>query len=67
MRAIRTTMKKYVGAAKMRPDSRMPRRFPSMINSTKARHSSTRTKRSSGTAEVRAATPAATLTATVRM
>jgi hypothetical protein len=35
-------MKKYVGAAKRRPDSRTPRRFPSISINTKASDISTR-------------------------
>jgi hypothetical protein len=60
-------MKKYVGTAKIRPDSRMPRRFPTIRMKTNARVSSTRLTCQSGKAEVIAATPAAMLTATVRM
>ncbi len=61
------TMKKYVGTAKMLPDSRMPRRFPIISSATNPSVSSTRLTCQSGNAEVIAATPAAMLTATVRM
>jgi hypothetical protein len=59
--------KKYVGAAKIRPDSRMPRRLPSISTRTNASVSSTRFTCHWGNADVTAATPAAMLTATVRM
>ena len=59
------TMKKYVGTAKMRPDSRMPRRLPTVSSARKIRHSSTRYVSSHGTAEVIASTPAEMLTDTV--
>ena len=58
-------MNRYVGAAKSLPDSRMPRRLASAIATTAATQSPGRYGKSVGTAEVRAATPAATLTATV--
>ena len=61
------TMKKYVGTAKIRPDSRMPRRLPIISSRTNPRVSSTRLTCHCGNAEVSAATPAAMLTATVRM
>ncbi len=51
--------------AKMEPLSRMPRRLPRMISPTKATQISTRHGWSDGRAEVIAATPAETLTATV--
>src|SRR5439155_6377923 len=59
------TMKKYVGTEKIRPDSRMPRRLPSISTVTKASVISTRYTCHCGTADVIAATPAAMLTATV--
>ena len=58
-------MKKYVGTAKMRPDSRMPRRFATAIPTTATTQSHGRYGNSPGTADVSAAIPAATLTATV--
>ncbi len=58
-------MKRYVGAAKSFPDSRMPRRLASEMSTTAAHAEQTRQGNSAGTAEVMAATPAATLTATV--
>ena len=36
------TMKKYVGTAKIRPDSRIPRRLPTMISATNPSPISTR-------------------------
>jgi hypothetical protein len=36
------TTKKYVGTAKICPDSRMPRRFPTVSSPRKRRHNSTR-------------------------
>ena len=62
---ITVTMKKYVGTAKMRPDSRTPRRLPTVSTATNASAISMRYGTHSGKADVRAATPAATLTATV--
>src|SRR6266545_615517 len=53
------TTKKYVGAAKMRPDSRMPRRLPSIRMTTNASVNSTRLTCHWGNADVIAATPAA--------
>ena len=58
-------MKKYVGTAKMRPDSRMPRRLPTVSSARNTSDSSTRLTCIAGKAEVSAATPAAMLTATV--
>jgi len=57
--------KKYVGTAKMRPDSRMPRRLPIIRMARNARHISTRYVWSCGKADVIASTPAEILTATV--
>ena len=57
---------RYVGAANSLPDSRMPRRFAMATMATAATHRMTRYRNSHGTAEVTAAIPAATLTATVR-
>jgi len=59
------TMKKYVGTEKILPDSRTPRRFPIMRIATKPIPIVTRWSCRAGTAEVSAATPAATLTETV--
>lgn len=59
-------MKKYVGTEKILPDSLMPRRLPSMSTRTNAIPISTRLRCHCGNAEVIPATPAATLTATVR-
>ena len=36
------TTKKYVGTAKIRPDSRIPRRFPTVSSTRNSRQSSTR-------------------------
>jgi hypothetical protein len=58
-------MKKYVGSAKIRPESRMPRRLPNIRTATKASESSTRLTCRCGSADVTAAMPAAMLTATV--
>ncbi len=52
---------------KIVPDSRMPRRFPSIRTSTMSTAISTRSGNSSGTTEVIAATAAETETATVRV
>ncbi len=57
--------KKYVGTAKMLPDSRMPRRLPTVRIARNARHISTRYGSSCGNADVIARTPAEMLTATV--
>jgi hypothetical protein len=54
-----------VGAAKIRPDSRSPRRFPTAMTVMNARPSRTRSPCNCGKAEIKAATPAAMLTATV--
>jgi hypothetical protein len=51
--------------AKIRPDSRMPRRLPHISSRMKATDSSTRQGRSTSIAEASAAVPADTLTATV--
>ena len=51
----------------MRPDSFTPRRFISAMNQIRTTVIRTRSDRSSGNAEYAAATPAETLTATVRM
>ena len=59
-------MKKYVGIAKRVPASRIPRRLPSVIRAMTAMPIGTRTSCRSGMADVTAATPAATLTETVR-
>ena len=58
-------MKRYDGRAKSRPDSRRPRRLPTAMRAMAAMHSSTRTGKRTGNAEVMAAMPAETLTATV--
>ena len=58
-------MNRYVGAAKSLPDSRMPRRFASAMPTTAVTQSAERYGKRVGTADVRAAMPAATLTATV--
>src|SRR5262245_21012509 len=59
------TTKKYVGTAKIRPDSRTPRMLASAITATHATPSATLCEVSSGNADVTAATPAATDTDTV--
>jgi hypothetical protein len=59
------TMKKYVGTENIRPDSRTPRRLPSISMATNASASHTGLRCHSGSAEVSAATPAAMLTDTV--
>ena len=51
----------------MRPDSFTPRRFATVMRMTKPTQISTRYDRNDGNAEVMAAVPADTLTATVRM
>jgi hypothetical protein len=58
-------MNRYVGTAKVRPDSRTPRRFMAIRKNTKPRFIATRCGFSSGTAEMMLSTPAATETATV--
>ncbi len=60
-------MKKYVGIAKTRPDSFTPRKLPYAITATKKTAIGTSNRTSDGTADARAAVPAATDTATVRM
>ncbi len=61
----RTSRKPYVGNANRKPDSRTPRRFPSVRSTMQPSESATRCDSSPGTAEVSAKTPAATETATV--
>src|SRR5262245_48970199 len=56
----------YVGSAKRRPDSRTPLRLASVRSTTQASESATLWDSSEGAAEVKASTPAATDTATVR-
>lgn len=51
--------------AKRRPASRMPRRLPNAISTTKAIDSGTAPRASTGAAEMMASDPAATDTATV--
>ena len=58
-------MNRYVGIAKVRPASRIPRRLPYAMRMTKATAISTVYGVRDGTAEVRAETPAAIDTATV--
>ena len=58
-------MKPYVGNANSSPDSRTPRRFPSVSTKMQARDRATSCETSDGNAEVIAKTPAATETATV--
>ncbi len=58
---------RYVGAAKIVPDSRMPRRLARVMSTTAPIDSGTVSGSQSGTIEVSAATPAATDTETVRM
>ena len=58
-------MKTYVGTAKMRPDSRTPRMLARAMAATHTIPIATLCVDHSGTAEVIAATPAATDTATV--
>ena len=60
-------MKKYVGIAKMKPDSFTPRRLPAAMMAMNASEIGTDHELSEGTSETRAAVPAATDTATVRM
>src|SRR5262245_28083063 len=59
--------KAYVGRAKSTPDSRTPRRLTIVMIAMKARERVTSCPASDGAADVRASTPAATETATVRM
>ncbi len=59
-------MKRYVGRANARPDSRTPRRLTSVINATAASDSWVLYWFSDETAEVMASTPEETETATVR-
>ena len=58
-------MNRYVGAAKIFPDSRTPRRFPSAIRQMKITAIGTRNTCRPGAAAMIAATPADTDTATV--
>ena len=60
------TRKKYVGTAKIFPDSLTPRRFPNAISTTKKIEIGSWYGRRASNAETRAAVPAATDTATVR-
>ncbi|TML19775.1 MAG: hypothetical protein E6G32_11465 [Actinobacteria bacterium] len=60
-------MNAYVGSANRSPDSRTPRRLPSVSTRMQASDSSTRYALSDGATDVIANTPAATETATVRM
>ena len=64
--AYMATTKAYVGRAKRMPDSRTPRRFATVRRTMKAIERPTLCDSSDGTADVRASTPAATETATVR-
>ena len=57
-------MNAYVGRAKRRPDSRMPRRFASTITSRQASATPTRCGASEGTNDVIAKIPAEIETAT---
>ena len=59
------TTKPYVGIAKARPDSLIPRRLTVVRRTTHAIESATACGASDGTALVTAATPATTDTATV--
>src|SRR4029079_6473284 len=59
------TMNTYVGAAKILPDSRTPRRFPYAIRTIESTAISTRNGADAGTSAMIAATPAETDTATV--
>ena len=65
--AAKLTMYKYVGGAKSAPDSRTPRRFANVISAMNATHIHTRYGAKSLNAEMIAATPPETETATVRM
>ena len=58
-------MKRYVGAAKIEPDSRMPRRLPTMISAMSATQMATRWLPAAGIALWIWSTPLATETATV--
>jgi hypothetical protein len=60
-------MKKNVGAAKMRPDSRTPRRLPKVMRAMNPSEIGTRHGARAVTEELSAALPAATDTATVSM
>ncbi len=60
-----TTMYRYVGAMKIVPDSRMPRRLPTVSSAMAATPIGTRYSHRAGTIEVIAATPAEIETATV--
>ena len=62
----RVPTKRYVGTAKILPDSRTPRRFPQVRMTIETSPKATRCSCRAGNADVIAATPAATLTATVR-
>lgn len=59
------TTKTAVGTMNARADSTMPRRFTPVISASTTRHIHSRSPYSSGNAEVRAATPAVTATATL--
>ena len=59
------TMKKYVGTAKTRPDSRTPRRLPNAMRMTNETEIGTTYGVSIGKADATAAVPAATDTDTV--
>ena len=61
------SMKKYVGRAKILPDSLTPRRLPRAMSAMKNSAIGTRYGSSAWNAEVRAAVPAEADTATVRM
>jgi hypothetical protein len=65
--AYRQAMNAYVGSANVNPDSRTPRRFPTVKTTMQASDSSTRWPLSDGATEVMAKMPAAIETATVRM
>jgi hypothetical protein len=58
-------MKKYVGMAKTRPASRIPRRLPKARSTTKVIDNGTAAFFNAGAAEPMASAPAATETATV--
>ena len=58
-------MKKYVGTANIRPDSRTPRRLPHAMNQMQKTDIHTRYGYRPGAADVTAAIPAATETDTV--
>ena len=62
----RPPMYRYVGSMKIEPDSRMPRRLPSISSNTIPTAISTRSGKTDGAIEVMAATPLETDTATVR-